>query len=68
MDLSVLLPRQDRQWLETPGLRMSGLCSPRPELRGARKKEGHMGAGDRKEKHSFELQEGGSQSIYTGFN
>lgn len=47
VDSSVLLPRQDRQWLQTPGLRMSGLCSPRPELRGARRKAGHMGAGDR---------------------
>lgn len=43
---------------------MLGLCSPRPELRGARRKEGQVGAGDRKEKHSFQLQEEGRVSLF----
>lgn len=48
----------------TPSIRVSRLYSPRPELRGARRKEGHVVAGDRKEKHSFELQEEGRVYLY----
>lgn len=43
---------------------MTGLCSPRLQLRGARRKEGHGRVGDKEEKHFFQLQDEGRVYLY----